>query len=199
MYTFSKNAKLLYNIGYIYTEPRDADYKERNALEASYTDPLQMKEKSNTSPYLKYRQKHTIKATLDFEWKRISLGTNISWKSKLLAVDYLMVDEREKEQPDAMEYIRQLLYGNIGGETLNTYWKEKNTDYCVVDLRAGVKITKDVSFQFMINNLFNKIFRNCCLVLHKCSSENNTVSIINSSVYFVNELEKVVHVYYTCV
>ena len=53
--------------------------------------------------------------------------------------------------------------------------------------------------QVLLNNLFNKIFRNCCLVLHKCSSENNTVSIINSSVYFVNELEKVVHVCYTCV
>ena len=67
-----------------------------------------------------------------------------------------MVDEREKDQPDVMEYIRQFLYGNIGGETLNSYWKEKNTDYCVVDLRAGVKITKDILFQFSVNNLFNK-------------------------------------------
>jgi len=97
-----------------------------------------------------------VKGVVDLQWKRLNLGMNVTWKSKMLAVDYLMVDEREKEQPDAMEYIRQLLYGNIGGETLNTYWKEKNTDYCVVDLRAGVKITKDVSFQFMINNLFNK-------------------------------------------
>ena len=30
------------------TEPRDADYQERNAVEGLYTDPLQMKEKSNT-------------------------------------------------------------------------------------------------------------------------------------------------------
>lgn len=156
MYTFSKNAKLLYNIGYIYTEPRDADYKERNALEASYTDPLQMKEKSNTSPYLKYRQKHTIKATLDFEWKRISLGTNISWKSKLLAVDYLMVDEREKEKPEVMDYVRDLLFGNIDGETLNSYWRKHNKDYLTMDLRMGVKATKDVGFQFMINNVWNK-------------------------------------------
>ena len=156
MYTFSKNAKLLYNIGYIYTEPRDADYKERNALEASYTDPLQMKEKSNTSPYLKYRQKHTIKATLDFEWKRISLGTNISWKSKLLAVDYLMVDEREKEKPEVMDYVRDLLFGNVDGETLNSYWRKHNKDYLTMDLRMGVKVTKDVGFQFMINNVWNK-------------------------------------------
>ena len=27
MYTFNKNAKLLYNLGYVYTGPRDADYR----------------------------------------------------------------------------------------------------------------------------------------------------------------------------
>ena len=54
-----QNAKLLYNLGYVYTEPRDADYKKRNALENTYTDPLQMKEKSNDGKYLKYRPKHS--------------------------------------------------------------------------------------------------------------------------------------------
>ena len=78
VYNFNKNTKLYYNLGYVYTEPRDADYKERNALEDTYTDPLQMKEKSNNSKYLKYRQKHTFKTTLDFEWKRINLGMNVA-------------------------------------------------------------------------------------------------------------------------
>lgn len=95
VYNFNKNTKLYYNLGYVYTEPRDADYKERNALEDTYTDPLQMKEKSNNSKYLKYRQKHTFKTTLDFEWKRINLGMNVAWRSKTLAVDYIMLDERE--------------------------------------------------------------------------------------------------------
>lgn len=45
LYEFNKNTKLFYNVGYVYTEPRDADYQKRNALEAGYTDPLQMKEK----------------------------------------------------------------------------------------------------------------------------------------------------------
>lgn len=80
MYTFNKNAKLLYNLGYVYTEPRDADYKKRNALENTYTDPLQMKEKSNDGKYLKYRPKHSFKATLDFQWKRINIGANVTGK-----------------------------------------------------------------------------------------------------------------------
>ena len=65
VYNFNKNTKLFYNLGYVYTEPRDADYQERNAVEGLYTDPLQMKEKSNTGKYLKYRPKHSFKATVD--------------------------------------------------------------------------------------------------------------------------------------
>ena len=152
----SPHASLTYNLGYIYLEPEDIDYKKKNELESTYTDPLQMKEKSNTSRYLKYRQKHTFKTVLDFNWKRLSLGTNIIWKSKTLAVDYIMVDERPKAEPEIMDYVRDILFGNINGETLHSYWKKQNTDYCVVDLRAGIKITNEVALQFMINNLFNK-------------------------------------------
>lgn len=39
VYNFNKNTKLFYNLGYVYTEPRDADYKERNDAEDLYTDP----------------------------------------------------------------------------------------------------------------------------------------------------------------
>ena len=156
MYTFNKNAKLLYNLGYVYTEPRDADYKKRNALENTYTDPLQMKEKSNMGKYLKYRPKHSFKTTVDFQWKRINVGANVAWKSKILAVDYLMLDERSKTQNDLMDYVRGILFGYSKGETLATYWKKHNTDYATVDFRFGVKATKEVAFQFMVNNLFNK-------------------------------------------
>lgn len=61
VYDFNKNTKLFYNLGYVYTEPRDADYKERNEIEDLYTDALQMKEKSNTGKYLKYRRSTALK------------------------------------------------------------------------------------------------------------------------------------------
>ncbi|MDD6210424.1 MAG: TonB-dependent receptor [Bacteroidales bacterium] len=155
-YVFNRDMKLFYTLGYVFIEPEDADYKKTNEREAAYTDPLQMKEKSNTSKYLKYRQKHTAKATLDFQWKRISLGANLSWKSKTLAVDYLMVDERPKYQEEVMDYVRNILFGNIEGETLATYWQDHNKGCFLMDLRAGVKVTKEIRFQFMINNLLNK-------------------------------------------
>lgn len=158
VYNFNPNAKLFYNLGYIFIEPEDTDYKEKNQKESEYIDPLQMKEKSNTSKYLKYRQKHTVKGTFDFQWKRLNIGTNMTWKSKTLAVDYLMVDERPRmyEKKEVMDYVRDIMLGSVDGETMATYWNEMNKDYFVMDLRAGVQVTKDVQFQFMINNLFNK-------------------------------------------
>ena len=53
------------------------------------------------------------------------------WKSKTLAVDYLMVDERAKEQPEIMDYVRDILFGNVNGQTLHSYWAKNNTPYCV--------------------------------------------------------------------
>ena len=163
IYDFNRHTKLYYNLGYVYLEPRDAGYKERNAIESTYTDPLQMKEKSNTSKYLKYREKHSFKTSLDFEWKRVNVGVNMAWRSKSLAVDYLMIDERPKESPEAMDYIREILFGNIGhdinrqnGLTLASYWEKHNKGYFTMDMRFGVKATKEVGFQFMINNLLNK-------------------------------------------
>ena len=170
VFDFNRTTSLNYNLGYIYIMPEYANYKDINALESAYTDPLQMKEKSNKSKYLKYRQKHTAKAVLDMNWKRWSLGTNIIWKSKTLAVDYLMVDERTKEKPELLDYARELLVGNIEGETLHTYWQTHNKAYCVVDLRAGVKFTNYASIQFSVNNLFNKELDRCIVgEFHSCA------------------------------
>ena len=74
----------------------------------------------------------------------------------MLAVDYIMLDERAKAQRDLLDYVRGILFGYSDGETLTTYWKKHNTAYTTVDMRLGVKATKEVAFQFMINNLLNK-------------------------------------------
>ncbi|MCC8133485.1 MAG: TonB-dependent receptor [Tannerellaceae bacterium] len=151
----NKDMDLTFNVGYIYLEPRDVDYKKINELEATYTDPLQMKEKSNNSKYLKYRQKHSAKASLDYRWKRLSLGTNLNWKSKILAVDYLMVDERPESRGSLMDYLRSMLYGYADGENLTDYWIRTNKGHFTMDLRTGVSVTKEVQFRFIINNLLN--------------------------------------------
>ncbi|MBO6005893.1 MAG: TonB-dependent receptor, partial [Paludibacteraceae bacterium] len=151
VYDFTPKTNLAFNIGYVYTEPIDVDYKDVNEVEKNYTDPLQMKQKSNESKYLKYRQKHTLKASLDLTYDRYSIGTSFTWKSKTLAVDYFMVDERDKENPDAMDYVRSLLFGDLQG-----YWEKHNKGYFVEDLRASVQITKGVKVMGIISNIWNK-------------------------------------------
>ena len=151
IWDITSKTNLMFNVGYVYTEPIDVNYKDINAVEAGYTDPLQMKQKSNTSKYLKYRQKHSLKGSLDLTYDRYSIGTSMTWKSKTLAVDYFMVDEREKENPDVMDYVRSMLFGDLQG-----YWERNNTGYFVQDLRASVQITKGVKVMGIISNLWNK-------------------------------------------
>ncbi len=151
IWDITSKTNLMFNVGYVYTEPIDVDYKDINAVEAGYTDPLQMKQKSNTSKYLKYRQKHSLKGSLDLTYDRYSIGTSMTWKSKTLAVDYFMVDERDKENPDVMDYVRSMLFGDLQG-----YWERNNTGYFVQDLRASVQITKGVKVMGIISNLWNK-------------------------------------------
>lgn len=150
-----KNMGLQYAIGYTFIEPEDLDNENRIALEKTYSDPLQMKNKSNDSKYLKYRNKHSFKASIDYNYKWFSIGTNLSYRSKILAVDYLMVDEREKAEKDLMDYARLFIFGYEDGESLQTYWEKHNTGVFTMDLRASARIKEKVEIQLMINNLLN--------------------------------------------
>ncbi len=150
VYEFNPHTRLTYNLGYVYTEPRDMDVKERNAQEEANTDLLAMRSKSNDSKYLKYRRKHAVKGVFDFEWKRVSIGTNLSWKSKTLAADYFILDQREKPYDNLMDYMRLLLFGDLRG-----YWQQHNTGFFTVDVRLGMQLTRWLRFQGMINNVLN--------------------------------------------
>lgn len=150
MYEFNPDTKLTYNLSYVYTNPIDLDNDKRNAEEEANADLLAMRSKSNDSKYLKHRQKHSVKGIFDFEWKRFNIGTNIMWKSKTLAVDYFMADERIKDEKNLMDYMRYMLFGD-----LHSYWEQNNDGYFTMDLRLGVRLSKNFRFQGTINNLWN--------------------------------------------
>lgn len=150
-----KGMDLRYSIGYTFTEPEDTDNDKRIEEEKTYSDPLQMKNKSNDSKYLKYRNKHSFKTTIDYTYKWLSLGVNMSYRSKILAVDYIMVDERVKEQKDLMDYARMFIFGYEDGLSLHDYWMNHNNGIFTMDLRAAVRFKEHVEVQFMVNNLLN--------------------------------------------
>lgn len=151
----NKDMGINYMIGYTFTEPEDLDNDKRIAEEATYTDPLQMKNKSNDSKYLKYRNKHSFKTTWDYHYKWFSFGFNMAYRSKILAVDYIMVDERAKDAPDLMDYARMFIFGYDQGETLHSYWMNHNTGVFTMDLRCAFRMWEHVEMQFMVNNLLN--------------------------------------------
>lgn len=150
-----KGMDLRYSIGYTFTEPEDMDNDKRIEEEKTYSDPLQMKNKSNDTKYLKYRNKHSFKTTIDYTYKWLSLGVNMSYRSKILAVDYIMVDERVKEQKDLMDYARMFIFGYEDGLSLHDYWMNHNNGIFTMDLRAAVRFKEHVEVQFMVNNLLN--------------------------------------------
>ena len=150
-----KGMDLRYSIGYTFTEPEDMDNDKRIEEEKTYSDPLQMKNKSNDTKYLKYRNKHSFKTTIDYTYKWLSLGVNMSYRSKILAVDYIMVDEREKEQKDLMDYARMFIFGYEDGLSLHDYWMNHNNGIFTMDLRASVRFKEHVEVQFLVNNLLN--------------------------------------------
>ncbi len=162
VYDINPNTKLYYNLGYTFTNPIDADYKANNAREDAYTDPMQMKGKSNRSKYLKYRPKHTFKMSADVQWKRISFGANLNWRSEILAVDYLMVDDREQDPSkfDFMGVVRNIVLGYENGENMASYWRRNNTPKATLDLRLGIKVTNSVAFQFQMQNVTNNEIMN---------------------------------------
>ena len=155
MVDIKKDMNLRYSIGYTFTEPEDMDNDRRIEEEKTYTDPLQMKNKSNDSKYLKYRNKHSFKTTIDYTYKWFSIGVNMSYRSKILAVDYLMVDERVKEQKDLMDYARMFIFGYEDGLSLHDYWMSHNNGIFTMDLRASVRFKEHVEMQFLVNNLLN--------------------------------------------
>ena len=155
MVDIKKDMNLRYSIGYTFTEPEDMDNDKRIEEEKTYTDPLQMKNKSNDSKYLKYRNKHSFKATIDYTYKWFSIGLNMMYRSKILAVDYLMVDERVKDQKDLMDYARMFIFGYEDGLSLHDYWMDHNTGIFTMDLRASVRFKEHVEMQFLVNNLLN--------------------------------------------
>ena len=66
-----------------------------------------------------------------------------------------MVDEREKEAEDLMDYARKFIFGYEDGLSLHDYWMQHNTGIFTMDLRCAVRLKEKAEVQFLINNLLN--------------------------------------------
>ena len=81
----------------------------------------------NSDIYLKYRRKHSSKISLNTTYNRFVLGLNLYYKSKILGVDDVFVNEATRES---------ILPG------FYSYWIANNTGYFMADLNLGYQINE---------------------------------------------------------
>ncbi|MDD2635547.1 MAG: TonB-dependent receptor [Bacteroidales bacterium] len=112
---------------------------------------------SSTSSLLKYRQRHTLKADISLESKRITFGANVIWRSAMENIDRLFCDERDPETVNSSDYA---FYQLFSGMILPGYWdyriENAKRQYLNVDLRFGFKFSERLRASFIVKNILNR-------------------------------------------
>lgn len=118
-------------MGYTYMDPQTLNAD--SAYRTTFSD--------TSSTMLKYRFNHLAKADIQAEWKGISLGFSARYNSYMENIDAAFED------------------GVFGQEILvgfKNYREENQHGDLILDARAGYQITKQVKFNFIVNNLMNR-------------------------------------------
>jgi outer membrane receptor protein involved in Fe transport len=111
----------------------------------TYIYPVEFNQstKKNTGEYLKYRRKHSGKASLSASWKKIESEFSFYARSKILRIDSFFLNQETGEA---------ILPG------FPEYWKTHNTGYCLLDGTFGYKLSSKYSLSLAVKNLTNTEF-----------------------------------------
>ncbi|MFZ0280160.1 MAG: TonB-dependent receptor, partial [Bacteroidales bacterium] len=96
-----------------------------------------------TGEYLKYRRKHSGKASLGASWKMLEAELSFYARSKILRIDSFFLHEQTGEE---------ILPG------FPDYWKTHNTGYCLLDGTLGYKLNTKYTLSLAVKNLTNTEF-----------------------------------------
>jgi outer membrane cobalamin receptor len=108
----------------------------------TYIYPVEFNKSTNqnTNEYLKYRRKHSGKASLYLSWKKVESELNVYAMSKILRIDSFFLTEETGEA---------ILPG------FPEYWKTHDTGYFLSDLSTGYKISSKLTLSLAVKNLTN--------------------------------------------
>ncbi|MFN8241535.1 MAG: TonB-dependent receptor [Bacteroidales bacterium] len=118
----SKNSRSVLLMGYTYVYPLGEEITG-----------------SEDSRYLKYRRKHSVKATITHTWKMVELTGSLYARSKILNID-------------------KVFTGTTGEQILpgfNDYWADKNKGYVTCDISAGYSLSSKWKISLAVKNLTN--------------------------------------------
>ncbi len=155
--------------GYTYTFPTDKEVLEKYPFRfllnhgEKYTFPTNRAgldtTASSLSPILKYRYRHSFKADLNFEAKKLTFGVNVIYKSAMENVDRLFCDERDPETVHPNTYNT---YRLLSASILPGYWDYRletaHKSVVFIDTRIGFKFSEYLKVSFLVKNLLNTMY-----------------------------------------
>nr|MBP6334551.1 TonB-dependent receptor [Bacteroidia bacterium] len=100
---------------------------------------------SDSSDYLKYRYTHTVKADIEFEWRKFSAGLSMRYHSRMVNIDKIFVNGT-------------LDFAFPPGLGIAHYRDSRTGGDAVFDLRTSAQLTKTLRVSFIVKNLFNYIY-----------------------------------------
>ncbi len=111
----------------------------------TYMYPVQYNQTThkNTGIFLKYRRKHSLKLSLNSSFKKMEAGLNLYFKSKILNIDDVFLNELTRES---------ILPG------FYDYWTHDNKAYAVLDGNLGYQISKLFNLSLAVKNITNTIY-----------------------------------------
>lgn len=106
----------------------------------TFINPVSLSPVPGENNYLKYRRKHSAKLSADAGYGNIHAGISIYYRSKILNIDDVFIDEDTREQ---------ILPG------FYEYWNENNTGYLLLDGNIGYDLSSRYNISVAVKNITN--------------------------------------------
>jgi outer membrane cobalamin receptor len=90
--------------------------------------------------WLKYRRKHSLKISLNSTYKKANAGVTMFYRSKILNIDDVFLNEQTREQ---------ILPG------FYDYWQDDNNPYVVIDGNLGYQLSRLLNLSLVVKNITN--------------------------------------------
>ncbi len=113
-----------------------AGYTYINPIDLNLPDTASAEDK-----FLKYRNRHSVKADAEMKYKRLMAGLTFIYNSRIENIDQVFLDP---------------LFGELILPGFPGYWGKHNNGYSVFDSRILFDISKHISLALIMKNIFNR-------------------------------------------
>lgn len=139
--TLFRSVKSTWSAGYTYIEPTQLSYDSTYIVKVGLDNYLG----SDSSDVLKYRYTHLLKADVEFQWRRISVGLSLRYHSRMINIDKIFTSG----------FLDIAFKPALG---IGHYRDNHKQGDAIFDLRSSIQVTKELQASFIVKNLFNHVY-----------------------------------------